>query len=98
MIYDEDHNKYLDETYGKLDSGRNRPIDYISLEEYELAEKSLETKSKWNELNANEIVVLRHKLHTHGLLKDVVFADRLDLINCVLFWTERNCNKNESVK
>ena len=66
MIYIEDHNKYLDETYGKLDSGRNRPIDYISLEEYELTESLLKLNQNWNELNANEIVVLRHKLIRTG--------------------------------
>lgn len=72
------------------DSGGNRAYDYISVEDHDAAEKTLETKEYFNELTRNEIVVLRTMAGSLGFRKDVVdLIDRLALVRC-LFETAKN--------
>lgn len=73
----------------KPDSGGNRPIDYISMPQFEAADESLESKKIWADLTEHEIAVLRHRASRLGLLKDIVDkADRLDVIRCLLYHCE----------
>lgn len=75
----------------KVDNGGNLPGDYISVEDWEAAEKTLKEKTEWFSLTKNEIVVVRDMLREKGLRKDLVFADRLALIRCILehAWTKK---------
>lgn len=78
----------IDKDFG-TDSGGNRSYDYISLEDHQEAEKTLETKTKWSELTTNEIVVLRYKIRKLHLRKDIIdHEDRLDLIKCLIYHLE----------
>ena len=74
--------------------GENRPYDYITVEEYEQAVKTLDKKEKFVDLTQAEIVVLRHQFHEHGLFKDIVdVKDRLSILRCLLFWLDVNKGK-----
>lgn len=78
------------------DVGGNRHYDYISIEEHDAAERTLETKEKWRDLSSHEIVVLRSKLKHVGINPDLAdHEDRLALIRCVLAWKERANYWNE---
>lgn len=71
-----------------VDVGGNRPMDYISLEEHDAAEATLKEKSRWAELNQNEVVVLRSRARQLGPNKDIVFKDKLELILCIFYHCE----------
>lgn len=74
------------------DVGGNREYDYLSIEEYDLAEDSLAQKKLWSELDPKEIAVLRSMASELGLRKDIVdHEDRLAVLLC-LFYHCRNGN------
>lgn len=67
------------------DVGGNRHYDYISVEAYEAAIKTLDKKERWDDLTTNEIVVLRGKLKGIGIDPDVAdHKGRLALIRCII--------------
>jgi hypothetical protein len=71
------------------DVGGNRHYDYISVEEHDAAEKTLETKEEYKDLTSHEIVVLRSRLKSLGILPDLVdHKDRLALLRCLIITIE----------
>lgn len=81
---DELPNHAVDRYERQPDVGGNRHYDYLTLEEYQAAEASLDTKKKWSELTSNEIVVLRDRARKCGLISDIVdHSDRLLLLRCL---------------
>lgn len=79
-------NKLVNTYEEQPDSGYNRHYDYITTEEYNAAEKTLEEKTRWRDLTSHEIVVLRAQAHEAGMRKDLIdHEDRLALIQCLLY-------------
>lgn len=72
------------------DCGGNRHYDYISVEDFEAAEKTLDKKERWVDLTQNEIAVLREKARQFGLQQDIVdHIDRLALVRCLFHHLKR---------